>query len=77
MNTITVKHIEYTVIAKIAINENLYQNRAKYTSGTVYLRRGNGETVYSLPISLSGVIRTDLSPLNCGKMTDAEVNALP
>lgn len=77
MNTITVKHIEYAVIAKIAINENLYPNRAKFVSGTVYLRRGNGETVYSLPISIDGVIRTDRAPVNCGKMTDAEVNALP
>lgn len=77
MTTITVKNTEYTVIAKIAINENLYPNRAKFVSGTAYLRRSNGETVYSLPINLGGVIRTDLSPLNCGKMTDAEVNALP
>ena len=77
MTAITVKNIEYTVIAKIAINEALYPNRAKFISGTAYLRRGNGENVYSLPISLNGVIRTDLAPINCGKMTDAEVNALP
>jgi len=40
------------------------------------MTRGNGETVYSLPMDKHGLIPTNITPNNCGVFTPTDLEQL-
>lgn len=71
--TVIIKGTKYTVIGTVAIDAEQYPNRAKFISGTVYMKRGNGDTVYSLPMDKNGLIPSTIKPENCGSFSSDDI----
>ncbi len=71
-----IKHVTYTVIGAVKLDVEKFPHRAAYISGAVYMVRGNGATVYSLPIDKHGLIPTNITPNNCGIFTQTDLEQL-